>query len=74
MTAGSSLAVDFRVAPGQENLAGHSAWYAPEWEGNGVPGTGGRRIETYAPEVPGASTTGNASRICTRRALPMRAR
>ena len=25
------------------------AWYAPEWEGNGIPGSGGTRIITEAP-------------------------
>ena len=34
------------------------AWYAPEWEGNGLPGTGGERIWTYAPEGETLSTTG----------------
>ncbi len=60
---GSSLAVDFNVAPGEEKtLRVVLAWYAPEWEGNGVPGTGGRRIETYAPEGPALSTTGKRFR------------
>lgn len=56
---GSSLAVDFAIAAGEEKIVRIIlAWYAPEWEGNGVPGTGGRRIETYAPEGPALSTTG----------------
>jgi uncharacterized protein (DUF608 family) len=57
---GSSLAVDFRIEPGQEKVVRFIlAWYAPEWEGNGDPGTGGERIITEAPGgvlVP--STTG----------------
>ena len=42
---GSSLAVDFSLEPGQEKVVRLIlAWYAPEWEGNGNPGTGGRPI------------------------------
>jgi len=44
---GSSLAVDFSLEPGQEKVVRLIlAWYAPEWEGNGNPGTGGRPIPT----------------------------
>jgi uncharacterized protein (DUF608 family) len=44
---GSSLAVDFSLEPGQEKVVRLIlAWYAPEWEGNGNPGTGGRPILT----------------------------
>jgi uncharacterized protein (DUF608 family) len=57
---GSSLAVDFSVDAGQEAVVRFVfTWYAPEWEGNGNPGTGGERIITEAPGgvlVP--STTG----------------
>ncbi len=57
---GSSLAVNFSVEPGQEKVVRIIlAWYAPEWEGNGIPGSGGTRIITEAPGgllVP--STTG----------------
>ena len=57
---GSSLAVNFSVEAGQEKVVRIVlAWYAPEWEGNGNPGTGGERIITEAPggvRVP--STTG----------------
>ena len=56
---GSSLAVDFHVGPGEKRVVRIVlAWYAPEWEGNGVPGTGGERIWTYAPEGETLSTTG----------------
>jgi len=56
---GSSLTVDFNLGPGQEKVIRIIlAWYAPEWEGNGVPGTGGERIWTYAPEGEALSTTG----------------
>jgi uncharacterized protein (DUF608 family) len=42
---GSSLAVDFSLEPGQEKVIRLVlAWYAPEWEGNGNPGTGGQPI------------------------------
>jgi len=45
---GSSLAVDFSVDPGQERVVRLIlAWYAPEWEGNGNPGTGGTPIPTH---------------------------
>ena len=44
---GSSLAVDFSLEPGQEKVVRLIlAWYAPEWEGNGNPGTGGHPIPT----------------------------
>lgn len=55
----STLAVDYQIPPGQTRVIRIVlAWYAPEWEGNGTPGTGGRRIETYAPEGLALSTTG----------------
>src|SRR5579863_4298067 len=57
---GSSITADFSVDPGQEAVVRFVlAWYAPEWEGNGDPGTGSERIITEAPGgvfVP--STTG----------------
>ena len=57
--AGSSLTVDFNMGPGEQKVVRIIlAWYAPEWEGNGVPGTGGERIWTYAPEGMALSTTG----------------
>lgn len=44
---GSSLAVDFYLEPGTEKIVRFVlAWYAPEWEGNGNPGTGGKVIIT----------------------------
>ncbi len=47
---GSSLAVNFTVAAGQEKVVRLVlAWYAPEWEGNGNPGTGGEPILTVPP-------------------------
>jgi uncharacterized protein (DUF608 family) len=56
---GSSLTVDFNMGPNEEKVIRIIlAWYAPEWEGNGVPGTGGERIWTYAPEGMALSTTG----------------
>ena len=56
---GSSLTVDFNMGPGEEKVIRIIlAWYAPEWEGNGNPGTGGERIWTYAPEGEALSTTG----------------
>jgi uncharacterized protein (DUF608 family) len=56
---GSSLAIDYILGPEEERvLRIILAWYAPEWEGNGVPGTGGSRISTYAPEGETLSTTG----------------
>jgi uncharacterized protein (DUF608 family) len=56
---GTSLAVDFSVGAGEQKVVRIVlAWYAPEWEGNGVPGTGGERILTYAPEGFALSTTG----------------
>jgi len=56
---GSSLAVDFNIGPAEEKVIRLIlAWYAPEWEGNGDPGTGGSRISTYAPEGETLSTTG----------------
>jgi uncharacterized protein (DUF608 family) len=55
----SSLAVDYNIAPGETKIIRIVlAWYAPEWEGNGNPGTGGSRIMTYAPEGLTLSTTG----------------
>jgi len=57
---GSSITADFSIDPGEEAVVRFVlAWYAPEWEGNGNPGTGGERIITEAPGgvlVP--STTG----------------
>lgn len=57
---GSSLAIDFSVEPGREKVVRILlAWYAPQWDGNGNPGTGGEPIITEAPGgvlVP--STTG----------------
>ena len=56
---GSSIAVDFKMGPGEvKAIRIILAWYAPQWEGNGVPGTGGERIWTYAPEGETLSTTG----------------
>jgi uncharacterized protein (DUF608 family) len=56
---GSSLTVDYNIGPGEDKVIRIIlAWYAPEWEGNGVPGTGGERIWTYAPEGMALSTTG----------------
>ncbi|MFN8007401.1 MAG: GH116 family glycosyl-hydrolase [Terriglobia bacterium] len=57
---GSSLGIAFTVQPGQEKVIRLVlAWYAPEWEGNGVPGSGGNRIITQAPgNVLVPSTTG----------------
>ena len=56
---GSSLTVDYNLAAGEERVVRIIlAWYAPEWEGNGVPGTGGERISTFAPEGETLSTTG----------------
>jgi len=44
---GSSLAVDFSLEPNSEKVIRIVlAWYAPEWEGNGNPGTGGKVIIT----------------------------
>ena len=55
----SSLTVDFNMGPGEQKVIRIIlAWYAPEWEGNGVPGTGGERIWTFAPEGMALSTTG----------------
>lgn len=56
---GSSVTVDFNMGLGEQKVIRIIlAWYAPEWEGNGVPGTGGERIWTYAPEGQALSTTG----------------
>ena len=57
---GSSLTTDFIVEPDEERVIRLIlAWYAPEWEGNGNPGTGGARIITEAPGgVLVRSTTG----------------
>ena len=55
----SSLAISYDIPPGEEKtLRVVLAWFAPEWEGNGNPGTGGERISTYAPEGETLSTTG----------------
>jgi len=55
----ASLAVDYNIAPGETKIIRIVlAWYAPEWEGNGNPGTGGEPITTYAPEGLAVSTTG----------------
>ena len=56
----SSVAVDFEVEAGGERVVRFvHAWYAPEREGNGHPGTGGERILTEAPgQVRVLSTTG----------------
>jgi uncharacterized protein (DUF608 family) len=55
----SSLAVGYEIpAGGERTIRIILAWYAPQWEGNGNPGTGGRRISTYAPEGETLSTTG----------------
>ena len=55
----SSLTVDYNIPSGEEKVIRIIlAWYAPEWEGNGNPGTGGSRIMTYAPEGETLSTTG----------------
>ncbi len=44
---GSSLAVDFRIPPQSEKVVRIVlAWYAPKWEGNGNPGTGGKVVYT----------------------------
>ena len=44
------LTIEFKMGPGEDKVIRIIlAWYAPEWEGNGVPGTGGERIWTYAP-------------------------
>jgi uncharacterized protein (DUF608 family) len=57
---GSSVAVDFNLEAGAEKVVRFVlAWYLPEWEGNGHPGTGGERILTEAPgAVRVLSTTG----------------
>lgn len=37
---GSSVAVDFKLEPGQSKVVRFVlAWYAPQWDGNGSPGT-----------------------------------
>ncbi len=42
---GSSLAVDFSLEPRSEKVVRIVlAWYAPAWEGNGNPGTGGKVV------------------------------
>jgi uncharacterized protein (DUF608 family) len=47
---GSSLAAPFSIDSGQEKVIRIIlAWYAPDWEGNGNPGTGGKRIITEPP-------------------------
>lgn len=58
---GSSLGVDFDLVPGQEKVIRIVlAWYAPEWEGNGNPGTGGHSAasEQVPDIVLGRGTTG----------------
>ena len=56
---GSSLTIDYNLGPAEQKVVRIIlAWYAPEWEGNGLPGTGGERISTYAPEGETLSTTG----------------
>jgi uncharacterized protein (DUF608 family) len=55
----ASLAVAYDIAPGESKIIRIVlAWYAPQWEGNGNPGTGGEPITTYAPEGLAVSTTG----------------
>ena len=55
----SSLAIAYDIAAGESKIIRVIlAWFAPEWEGNGNPGTGGSRISTYAPEGETLSTTG----------------
>ena len=55
----SSLAIAYDIPAGESKIIRVIlAWYAPEWEGNGNPGTGGSRISTYAPEGETLSTTG----------------
>ena len=73
---GSSLTVDFNMGPGEQKVVRIIlAWYAPDWEGNGVPGTGGERIWTYAPEGMALSTTGKLYlRTCCEAASPMPAK
>jgi uncharacterized protein (DUF608 family) len=49
-SGGTSLAVDFHLSPGEQRVVRFLlAWYAPEWEGNGEPGTGGRQLHTWMP-------------------------
>ena len=56
---GSSLAIPYDIPAGESKVIRMIlAWFAPEWEGNGNPGTGGSRISTYAPEGETLSTTG----------------
>ena len=55
---GSSLAVSFSLEPDQEKVIRIIlAWYAPEWEGAGSPGTGSRPILTqhFGRMVPGST-------------------
>jgi hypothetical protein len=41
-TGGASLAVDFRIEPGQQKTVRFVlAWYSPEWKGDGAPDTAG---------------------------------
>lgn len=41
-TGGASLAVDFRLEPGQQKIVRFVlAWYSPEWKGDGAPDTAG---------------------------------
>ena len=53
---GSSLAVDFRLDPGQEKVTRFIlAWHAPEWKGNGAPDSGGNTYQhMYAARYPDA--------------------
>jgi len=53
---GTSLAVDFKLEDGQERIVRFVlAWYAPQWQGNGLPETGGSTFtHIYADRFPGA--------------------
>ena len=57
---GSSVFVNFRVEAGQEAVVRFFlAWYAPEFEGNGIPGSGGTPVISESPGGPlVTSTTG----------------
>jgi len=57
---GSSLAVGFSLEPDErKRIRIVLAWHAPEWEGNGNPGTGGQSIEQpINHHGPGNFTTG----------------
>ena len=68
---GSSLAVDYQIAPGGEKVIRIIlAWYAPEWEGNGNPGTGGERIRPTPRRERRFPPPASASPTCTPSALP----